>query len=359
MAPREVTIHEVARAAGVSIATVSRVANGIGQVSPETKARVSATIAELGFRPSHSGRALVSGRHHAVGIVLPGLSGPYHSEVIAGFEEAAVQARLAVLILGTHLLADSADRVMDLARRVDGLVVVGGSVVGGDVVEQLARRGCPVVLMAGAAHEGVTTVRSESADAVRELTRHLLVDHGYDDLVFLGNPVGSPDAEQRWSGFLRAHAELGVRYDRDPVLCGHDQPGGIRAAADVLARHPRPRAAVCVNDETATGVLVHALGRGVSVPGELALTGFDGLPVAELSHPSITSVRQPMRELGVRTLHELQRAIADGESHRPADIVLPTEVVLRESCGCPPRLSGDQTDDQTSRVLGDPSRSEE
>ena len=333
MRTREATIQQVAARAGVSIATVSRVANGTGQVSPAMRARVAGAIEELGFRPSHFGRALVSRRHGAVGVVLPGLSGPYHSEVIAGFEQAAVEARLAVLILGTHLLEGSVERVLDLASRVDGLVVLGGSVVDGTVVDRLVERGFPVVLMAGPPHDRVTSVRVESRDAVRVLTRHLVEEHGHTDLAFLGNPTGSPDAAERFAGYQQARSELGLPADDEPVRCGHDQAGGLEAGAHLLSLDHRPRAVVCANDEIALGVLVYAFGHGVRVPEDLAITGFDSLPASAMTRPGITSVRQPMRDLGRRTLEELRGVIESGAS--PRDVVIPTEVVLRESCGCP------------------------
>jgi LacI family transcriptional regulator len=331
---RDATIQQVAARAGVSIATVSRVANGTGQVSPSMRATVSEAIAELGFRPSHAGRALVSRRHGAVGVVLPGLSGPYHSEVIAGFEQAAVEARLAVLILGTHLLEGSGERVLDLASRVDGLVVLGGSVVDDSVVDRLVDRGFPVVLMAGPPHPRVTSVRVESRDAVRRLTRHLVEGHGHTDLAFLGNPTGSPDTAERFAGYQQGRAELGLAADDAPVHCGHDQAGGLEAAANVLSLDAPPRAVVCANDEIALGVLVYAFGHGVRVPDDLAITGFDSLPASAMTRPGITSVWQPMRDLGRRTLDEL-RAVIDA-APPPHDVVIPTEVVLRESCGCPP-----------------------
>ncbi len=336
MRNREATIQQVAERAGVSIATVSRVANGTGQVSATTRERVASAIEELGFRPSHFGRALVSRTHGAVGVVLPGLSGPYHSEVIAGFEQAAVEARLAVLILGTHLLEGSGDRVLDLAGRVDGLVVLGGSVVEDPVLDRLVDRGFPVVQMAGAPHARVTTVRSEAHDAVFELTRHLVEDHGHTDLVFLGDPTNSPDATERWLGHRDALRALGLPDDAEPVRCSHDQAGGMTAAAAVLSGPHPPRAVVCANDEVALGVLVYALGHGVRVPQDLALTGFDGLPVTALTRPGITSVRQPMRELGRRTLEELRAVLTRADpTAPPRDVVIATEVVLRESCGCP------------------------
>ncbi len=334
MRKKGVTVQEVAEHAGVSTATVSRVARGIGQVSENTKARVNAAIAELGFRPSHLGRALAARRHGALGVVFPGLSGPYHSEVIAGFEQEAIQSRLSVLILGTHLLHEARDLVLDMADRVDGIAVMGGSIPD-SVVDDLLTRDCPVVQLAGRPRDGLTTVRTEGVEPVRLLTRHLLVDHGYDRLAFVGAHAGSPDAAARWHGFRIAHQDAGRPFTDDAITVAHDQPGGMIAANTLFDSGQPPRAVVCVNDETALGILVSAFSRGMSVPGDVAITGFDDVPVAALTSPSLTTVRQPMRELGRRTVLALQSAI-DGGPTLEADDVLPSQVVIRASCGCEP-----------------------
>ncbi len=346
MHKKGVTLEEVAAHAGVSTATVSRVARGVGQVSARTRERVVAAIAELGFRPSHFGRALVERRHNAIGVVLPGLSGPYHSAVIAGFEEEAVASRLSVLILGTHLLRESHDLVLDMADRVDGIAVLGGSVPD-RVVNALTTRGCPVVQLAGTQRPGVVTVRTESVEAVRALTTHLLTGHGYDRLAFVGSPGGSPDGQARWEGFQAAHRDAGRPVPEAPVRVGHDQSGGLLAADILFDQGPRPRGVVCVNDETALGVLVAALGRRISVPGEVAITGFDDLPTAALTAPGLTTIRQPMRELGARCVRALCEIIRNG-TDTGADEVLPTSLVLRSSCGCPPR-AGDPGTRRDSR----------
>jgi len=202
------------------------------------------------------------------------------------------------------------------------------------VVDRLVERGFPVVLMAGQPHPRVSTVRVESRSAVRTLTRHLVEDHGYAELAFLGNPTDSPDGAERWAGYQQARAELGLADDDGPVRCAHDQPGGMEAGARLLSGPSHPRAVVCANDEIALGVLVYALGHGIRVPQDLAITGFDSLPVSAMTRPGLTSVRQPMRDLGRRTLAELRAVIDSGAP--PRDVVIPTEVVLRESCGCPP-----------------------
>jgi LacI family transcriptional regulator len=330
---KPVSLHEVAAHAGVSIATVSRVARGVGQVAPATRRRVEEAIAELGFRPSHFGRALVERRHKALGVVFPGLSGPYHSEVIAGFEEQAVAAHLSVLILGTHLLKESGDLVLTMADRVDGIAVLGGSVPD-DIVDTLRARGCPVVVLAGEPREDIPTIRTESFESTRRLTRHLIDDHGYRRLRFVGHPAGSPDATARWQGFREAHRQAGLPVPRSPLLAGHDQPAGMIAAQQLLDARELPDAIVCVNDECALGILVGLLGRGVRVPEDVAITGFDDVPAAALTAPGLTTVRQSMRALGARTAQVLCAAI-NGEDV-PRDEVLPSDIVIRSSCGCPP-----------------------
>jgi len=332
----DVTLQQVAVRAGVSIATVSRVARGVGPVSDGTRTMVKAVIDELGFRANNLGPAIAPRTHGALGVVLPGLSGPYHAGVIAGFESAAVAERLSVLILGTHLLAESNDLVLDMADRVDGIAVLGGSVDLG-VIDALIRHKCPVVQVAGLPRQGVSTVRCENTNAVRGLTRHLLIDHGYRRLAFVGNPVGSPDAAARWQGFRAAHRDAGRPAPSEPLRFGHDQASGIHAAEQILKSRLRPRAVVCMNDETALGMLVSMLGHGLRVPDDIAITGFDDLPVSALTSPPLTTVRQPVRKLGVRALQTLLTLIERAAKPVILDAVLPTEVVIRSSCGCPPR----------------------
>ena len=180
------------------------------------------------------------------------------------------------------------------------------------------------------------TVRTAGAEPVRQLTRHLIEDHGYDRLVFVGNPTGSPDGEDRWQRLpCTRTATSGARCRARPLRAAHDQAGGLVAADELLAMRNRPRAAVCVNDEIAIGMLITLLGKGIRVPQDVALTGFDNLPAAALTAPGLTTVRQQMRELGSCTVRMLRTAI-DGGTDLPSEVELPAEVVLRASCGCAP-----------------------
>ncbi|MGH2418293.1 MAG: LacI family DNA-binding transcriptional regulator, partial [Candidatus Limnocylindria bacterium] len=270
---RRATIYEVARQAGVSIATVSRAHRNADLVAPATRERVHRAAAELQYRPSRLGRSLARGHHDATGIVFPDLSGPYYSAVIFGYEEASAAEGQSVLILATHGRHASSAQVLDLADRVDGLVLFGRT-VDDDVVGELDRRHVPLVLLARPAAGAADSVRAESRSTARALTEHLF-DHGYRRIAFVGDPHGSPDAAERWAGFVDAHRARRRRPWRPAVACGFRESDGREAAASLLAAAERPEAIVGANDEVAMGVLAAARARGLHVPTDLAVTGWD------------------------------------------------------------------------------------
>ena len=327
MGNSRMTVREIARLAGVSVATVSRVYNGVGHVAPTTRRKVLDAIEATGFRPDPLGKALAAGRHGAVGLVFPGLAGPYFAELIQGFESAAVQSRASVHILCTHMRDDAEAQVSEMARRVDGIAVLGGT-VGDEALAGLAKA-VPTVVMAGAAPAGATSVRVENRDAMADLTTHLLADHQLRDLVFVGTPEGSPDVWERYAGFAAAHRDRDLT-PAEPLrvpMVSHD---GLRATEELLDGGARPGALVCANDELALGALIAVLGRGLRVPQDVVLTGFDDGPMAALVSPPLTTVRQPAGEMAARAAAILLTT----EERTECDVLLPTEVVVRGSCGC-------------------------
>ncbi len=327
---REATIYEVARHAGVSIATVSRAHRNAERVAPETRARVGRAVAELDYRPSRLGRSLARGHHDATGIVFPDLSGPYYSSVILGFEESSAAQGQSVLILATHGRAASGDLVLDLADRTDGLVLFGQT-VDDEIVRELANRGVAVVLLARPTLGGADSVRAENRSTAHALTSHL-IEHGCRSIGFIGDPSDSPDVGERWLGFVDAHHTVG-RDAADPVVSGFRTADGANAASRLLSPRHRPDAIVCANDEIAMGVLEAARIARINVPDDLAVTGWDDIPAARHLAPPLTTVRQPMLDLGRRAAELLRDRIV---THRrePRHELLPTELVIRSSCGC-------------------------
>jgi LacI family transcriptional regulator len=329
------TIYHVARHAGVSIATVSRVQRGNGPVAADTRARVVSSIKQLDYRPSPNARSLAASRHEASGIVFPDLSGPYYSEVIYGFERETVEAHQSVLILGTHGRERAEELVLDLAARVDGLVIMGRTVPD-RLIAGLCRMNVPIVLLARPAVEGVDTVLTENRNSAAELVNHLF-GHGLDELVFVGDPHLSPDAAERWAGFLDAHRQTGRKRPAPPLVSDFTEVGGHAAVHSYLAAaiddRKLPAGLVCANDEIALGAQRAARELSIRVPGQLAITGWDDIPVAALVSPALTTIRQPMREIGSTAAILLAERISDGR-REPRHVLLPTSLVLRASCGC-------------------------
>jgi LacI family transcriptional regulator, galactose operon repressor len=323
-----VTIYDVAERAGVGIATVSRTMRGSAPVAEATRARVLAVVEELGFRPSYAGTSLAERRHAANGIVFPDLSGPYYAEVLLGYEEAASRLGRSVLVLATHGRPDPVRAVSDLARRVDGLVLLGRTVPD-EVIAELASGGLPVVVVARPPVEGSDAIRASSVEAARALGQHL-AGHGVSRVTFLGSPDSSPDVAERWEGIRGALSEHGVAVRVTP--CRMDENSGTQVAAELLVGPDRPDTLVCANDEIALGAIVAAERAGLRVGHDVAITGWDDVMAARHARPALTTVRQPMRTLGALAAEVLDERIT-GARTTPRYESLATDLVVRDSCG--------------------------
>lgn len=319
-------VRQIAALAGVSTATVSRVYRGVGAVSPQMRARVLAAIETYNYRPSHFGEALARRRHGAIGIVFPGLSGPYFAELIEGLDSVAVTRNLSVHVLGAHHARSTADDLFAMARRVDGILVHGGT-VSTEVVHTLSQQ-LPVVQLGADPGSGPVSVRTH--DTMLELVQHLLLDHGRRRLVFVGNPMGSPDVTVRWNAFQQAHRDAGIEPPSEPLRTGLQQSDGVISAQAVL--DGGYDGAVCANDETALGLLVGVLGQGIAVPDRLAITGVDDVPMASLVTPGLTTIRRPLAAIATTAAQLLLDLIDGHEVSR--EIVLESTLLKRGSCGC-------------------------
>lgn len=324
---RPVTIYEVAERAGVSIATVSRALRDSELVAAPTRRRVQQVAEELRFRPSRAGRALAEGQHAANGIVFPDLSGPYYAEVVLGYEEVVAKLGRSVLILATNGRDNAAEAVLELAGRVDGMAIMGRTVTD-EVVARIADTGLPLVLLARPPVGLVDTIMTDNEHSGRDLAAHLL-GHGHRTFAFLGDPNESPDVAGRYAGFCRALTDAG-RTPPDPTGCAFDVRAGYAAARELLSRATKPDAVVCANDEVALGALQAAEDLGLSVPGDVALTGWDDIMAARYTR--LTTVHQPMRELGATAARRLDERIHGVAGQARLD-VLPTRLVVRASCG--------------------------
>lgn len=321
------TIRDVARQAGVSIATVSRAMRDPSIVSEQTLRRVQAAADELDYTPSHLGRQLAERRHAANGIVFPDLSGPYYAEVVLGYEGVAAELGRAVLILATHGRPAAPEMITRLAGRCDGLVVLAGHTVPDEVLVGLAERGVPLVTAARPAVPGVDSVRAENRATAEALAAHLVAS-GARSITFLGDPEGAPDVAERLAGITAGADAAGLEVRVLPVP-SMDEQGGARAGEDLCQRPDRlPDAIACANDELALGLMTSLRARGVVAPRDVLVTGWDDIMAAR--YAELTTVRQPLHDLGATAARFLDDLI-EGRRAEPRHEVLPTELIVRSS----------------------------
>ena len=356
------TVYDVASLAGVSIATVSRFFRDPQAVRPATRETVAAAVRTLGYVPSASARGLAANRTGVLGLCVPGVDGLddadlapevagnvsvrrddgpggdpggrhlYVDQVMRGVEMEAWRRGFAVMtsvIRGT----DKDAAVSDIAGRVDALAVLSRT-ASDDVLHHISKR-VPVVMLAGPlADNTFDHVGVDNAAGIRAVTEHLLSVHGYPEIEFVGGPADSPDSHARFVGFREALSGAGrAAPERVNWHSDFTTAGGRDLARRMLAAGPLPRALVCANDQSAVGVLEELTEAGVDVPGQVALTGFDGVEAGRLVRPRITTVAQPMALMGRSAVDVLVGRLADRRGSRLARL-LPVEVLIRESCGC-------------------------
>jgi LacI family transcriptional regulator len=375
-----VTLYDVARQAGVSIATVSRVLHGQESVRETTSARVRAAIEELGYVPDGAAQSLARNRKDVIGLVcvehtglnpnqydIESMSLLFYDEVMRGAEALIRDRHWSLLItylredelLATYsqdepqngapqalqaLRAEREDepvlpRLLTLSGKVDGLLI-GEGVVPTSALARLARR-LPVVVVAGdPALRGVDVVAADNWSGAYALVSHLVVEHGRRRLFHVDGPETAPDAKTRrlaTQAVIDAHPGarlVGACSGRFSVRSGE------AAAEQMLADFggpggDLPDGIICANDQMAIGVLRTLTKHSIRVPHDIALIGFDDIYPATLCDPPLTTVNQPIRSIGERSCERLIERIAH-PTLRPAVELLPTELVIRTSCGCPP-----------------------
>jgi LacI family transcriptional regulator len=332
-ARRGATIYSVADQAGVSIATVSRVLQGSSAVSEGTRRKVLDAVAALDYLPSGAARSLAVRHHDIYGLVLPELSGPYYADLLVGFETRAADLAQSVMLVLADTKEDRDLAVRTLATRVDGIAVHGVDPA------HLGNSGKPVVVIAGHARAGIEAIAAENVNGARLLTEHLL-EHGRTNLRFVGDPDTAPDLLERYEGFTAAHRERGLT-PTEPVRAEFRERDGSAVAERLLAGDFTADALVCGNDEIALAVMSRLTDGGVAVPEDVAVVGWDDVMTSRYVRPGLTTVRQPVQELGALAadrLHDLVSGATPSAERR----VLATQVVIRSSCGCPPghRVAG-------------------
>ena len=330
----KVTIRDVAREAGVSVATVSRVLNDSGPVGVETRRRILQVAAALRYTPDSAARSLITRRTGTIGVLLPDLYGEFFSEVIRGIDATAQRGGYHLLVSSSHNDKGTVEAAMRAMRgRVDGLVVMSPDVDAQALVANLADT-TPVVLLncdvAGTAFDSLNIDNFGGASA---MVRHL-VALGHRRIAFISGGDRNHDAAERLRGYRSTLAEAGIEPQPEWERTGDfTESGGYRTAIELASLEPRPTAIFAANDSMAIGALSALREAGLDVPKDVVVVGFDDIPIARYMSPPLTTVHVAINELGERATRMLLQAVDEKNQHVKCQETLPTTLVIRRSCG--------------------------
>ena len=326
------TIRDVARQAGVSIATVSRVFNGSDRVSDVAQSRVEAAALMLDYWPNVAARSQIGSRTHTLGVLLPDLYGEFFSDVINGIDHAAAAANHQILIASSHA---NADEFLSAARsmrgRVDGLIAMASDRHSAAAIAKITRYFSVVLLNPRTFVNRCNSVSVANLEGAVSMVEHLL-QLGHRRIAMIRGPRGTGDAEQRLRGYRRALRKAGfipepsLEYEGD-----FTEASGYRAALELLQQEPRPSALFAANDYMAIGAMSALRDAGIEVPREMAVTGFDDIAIVEYLSPPLTTVRVNAYELGARAIELWMNRPSDSRGCQHP--VLATKLVVRGSCG--------------------------
>jgi LacI family transcriptional regulator len=334
-----VTVRAIAAETGLSIATVSRVLNGGDNVAADTRQRVRQVVERLGDRaPEPRRRPPAPATRPPVFVRCPYLLTDYFGHIVTSIAESLAQHGQGMLLDAGDAVAGSAV-VRELPRRHDaqGAILILPPEPGADL-EALAARGYPFVVVdpRTAMPRGIVSVSAAHFAGARAVTRHL-TDLGHRRIGMITGPADWHTRDDRVGGHLAALAEAGVLGDPDLMRFGEPATKtGVTAGGELLDQRKRPTAIACFNDKVAVGVLTAAAARGLRVPGDLSVTGFDDIDVSRATTPRLTTVRQPLQEMGRTAVTMLTRQL-DGHAHEALSMELETRLVVRESTSPPGR----------------------
>lgn len=327
------TIRDVARLAGVSVATISRYINNPALLSAETAGRVRAAMENLHYTPSPLARSLATNRTYALGLVLPEIGGDFFTPLLDGVLEATDNANLNLLIF-TSRHAGHFNRAMLGPHYTDGLLIFLDSLARADLLA-LHAAGHPIVLIHQSAPEGIhiPTVTIENKAASYRLVSHLIETHGRRRIAFLRGPEGNEDACWREAGYREALAIHGLPVDESLITTGgFDRFVAQENLAKLIQKGVPFDAVFTGDDDAAIGALQALKLAGISVPEQVSVAGFDDQRLASFLTPPLTTVQAPTRLVGFTAANQLIRLI----NKEPVDptVLLLTEIVVRSSCGC-------------------------
>lgn len=334
----DVSIKEVAKLAGVSIATVSRCLNNPEKVTERTRLKVQEAIVETGYSPNTLAQSFRRGRTNMIMVVLPSIGDPFFTAVMRGIRTTAKTKGYSVLIEETQHNTMSADEIgaMLVSRQTDGIILLATmSPFGTEILSAKSRRRLPIVV-------GCEKVSPELADlpsvhidnvaAAKDATNYL-ISQGHKRIAMIYGQASSLLTRDRELGYRAAMKAAKLSIKDGWVAEGHlSIPGARQATRDLLAHAERPTAIFCANDEMAIGCLHEIKAAGLTVPGDVSVIGFDDIRYAEVMDPPLTTISQPAEEIGERVMQRLCKRIEEGRGNGNKESqIVPHKLVIRQS----------------------------
>lgn len=324
-------IRDVARLAGVSVATVSRALSNPEKVSPESLDKVHKAIAEVGYRPNMLARNFRSARAYAVVVLVPDIANPFYSLFIRALEDRAHQKGYAVLLGDTR---GTTERELEYIRRVetrlaDGIVQLRPS---SEKSQNNIPADVPCVNACGCEYTTGPAIRIDNRGAAKSMVNYL-ISLGHKRIGVISGLKDNPHAIDRLEGYKEALAEAGIPFEKDLIAEGDfTMWSGLNAAFQFCNMKNRPTAIFSMNDEMAIGAMQTLKSQGIRIPEDISVTGFDDIAYAKYSDPSLTTISQPAEEMGKMAMDMLLKVI-EGEPLSQRECVLPTEFIIRKSTG--------------------------
>jgi LacI family transcriptional regulator len=332
------TIKDVARESGVNISTVSRALNNGYGVNGQTRDLVMAVAARLNYRPNRIARGLVTGRSHSLGLILSDIRNPFFADVARGAEDAAHTGRCDLVLCNSDLDPEKQMQYVRslLEKRIDGIIMNSVSMLSREQQAQLASSGVPIVLLNRPVSNHTFSTVCADNEAGGALAAGYLLGLGHRKIAHLTGPRQHGNLSDRARGFVRA-LESAENPVRPIVFHGKfNFDGGTELAEKLFDKHPAVTAIFAANDVMAFGVVQAAMARGLRIPEDLSLIGFDNLEFSRIVHPPLTTIHQPKYEMGSAAVEILLRLARDKQKQIPEHRRLGVELVERQSCK-PPR----------------------
>ena len=337
----QASIKDVARLAGVSIATVSRCVNDPERVRPGTRERVQKAIRETGYSPNTLAQSFRRGKTQVIMVVLPSVGDPFFTDVMTGIREVASERGYSLLINVTQFNTMTADEIgaMVVSRQADGIALLASmSPFGTRVLSSSSQRALPIVIGCETISEDLSSfpgIHIDNIGAAKEATNYLL-GLGHERIAFIYGEHKTLLTQDRENGYREAMSEAGKPIDSGWVVAGRLTIDGAIAATEKLLEHPkRPTAIFCANDEMAMGCLHAVQSAGLQAPGDISVMGFDDNRYVKITNPPLTTVAQPAKSIGKKVMQRLLHEIEHGRSRDTEPEIVPHELVVRASTAAP------------------------